>query len=152
MRVLEKNRGKYIKRKKIKCDFCDPAVIKDQQIKKLEGKYWRVLASKYPYLDGNLLIIPKRHLAEIDQLSAEEEEEFFIIVKKAKRVLSKAFKTKSFNIGLNLGPESGASLEHLHWHIIPRIKINPATYNIINDLWFVTLDYKGLIKKINKLI
>jgi len=151
MRVLEKNRKKYIKRKKTKCDFCDLKVIKDQQIKKLEGEYWYVLASKYPYLDGNLMIVSKRHVPDTKDLTKDEKQEYFIILEKAKKILTKLFKTKSFNIGLNLGSESGASIPHLHWQIIPRVKINPAVFNVINDLWFVTLDYKELIKKINNL-
>jgi diadenosine tetraphosphate (Ap4A) HIT family hydrolase len=150
MRVLEKKRGKYIKRKKIQCDFCDLTVIKDQQVKKLEGKYWYVLASKFPYLDGNLMIITKRHIPDTTDLTQAEKEEFFMILEKTKKVLTKLFKTRSFNIGLNLGPDSGASIPHLHWQVIPRVKINPAVFNVINDLWFVTLDYKELIKKINK--
>jgi diadenosine tetraphosphate (Ap4A) HIT family hydrolase len=151
MRVLEKKRRKYWKRKRGKvCEFCDIKALKGQLIKKLEGKYWYVLAAKYPYLDGNVIIIPKRHVEQTRDLNENECLEFFDILNKAQKVLAKVFKTNSFNIAINIGPESGASIKHLHWQLVPRVKMNPNAQAIFNDFHFVTLDYKDLIKRINK--
>ncbi len=134
------------------CDFCSKEVISEQGIKKLFSENWLVLASKYPYLDGNLLIIPKRHIVDIEQISAQEWQEFSRVLLKTKQVLADAFETDSFNIALNIGQNSGASLKHLHWQIVPRPqKLNPNALAIFNDFKFVTLDYKDLIKKINEL-
>lgn len=143
----------YINRikKQIKCDFCDSAVIKDQEINSLSGKYWHVLASKYPYVNGNVIIIPKRHLADTSDLTSEEMFEYFQVLEKTKKILGRLFKTKSFNLALNLGPDSGQTITHLHWQLVPRQKFNPNAYNLLNNFWLVSLDYKDLIKKIKKI-
>jgi len=151
MRILVKNRAKYWKRKKSKtCEFCSLKVIKDQEIKKLSGRYWWVLAAKFPYLNGNIMLIPKRHIVNLDQLTKEEDSEYHLVLKKSLRALGKIFKTNSFNITINLGPDSGCSINHLHWQIVPRTKINPNAQAIFNDFVLVTMDYKDLKKKLNK--
>lgn len=151
MRILVKNRAKYWKRKKSKtCDFCNLNVIKDQEVKKLSGKHWWVIAAKFPYLNGNIILIPKRHVVSLNDLTKEEDAEFPIILKKSLKALSKAFKTASFNITINMGPDSGCSLAHLHWQIVPRTKINPNAQAIFNDFVLVTMDYKEVKKKLNK--
>src|SRR4030042_1995209 len=107
MRILEKNRAKYWQRDKNVCAFCDQQVLADQLIEKLSSKDWMVLASKYPYLDGNLMLIPRPHITSIDDLSETEWQDFISILKNAKKVLSAVFQTDSFNIALNLGQNSG---------------------------------------------
>ncbi|MBN1325726.1 HIT domain-containing protein [Candidatus Falkowbacteria bacterium] len=151
MRILVKNRAKYWKRKIGKtCDFCNLSVIKDQEIKKLSGKHWWVIAAKFPYLNGNIIIIPKRHVVDLNQLTKDEDMEFPVVLKKSLKKLGESFKTKSFNITLNLGPDSGCSLNHIHWQIVPRQKINPNSQAIFNGFVLVTMDYKDLKKKLNK--
>lgn len=152
MRIYEENRGKYkTTYKSAGCQFCDQVVIKDQQVKQLEGEYWRVLACKYPYMDGNLMIIPKRHVTNTDKLSQDEWHEFSKILLKSQELLSKLFATQSFNIMMQIGPNSGASIKHLHWMIIPRPKkVSLTGWNVLQNFYFVTLSYKDLLKKINK--
>lgn len=153
MRIYEENRGKYKTTYKSKgCDFCDAIVLKDQEVKQLQGEFWRVLACKYPYMDGNLMIIPKRHVEDIDQLNKDEWAEFGEMLIKTKKLLSDLFsKTKSFNIALQVGPNSGATMKHIHWMIIPRPKLESASgWNIFQNFYFVTMSYKDLIKKINQ--
>ncbi len=152
MRIYEENRDKYkTSYKSTGCQFCDKIIIKDQQVKQLEGKYWRVLVCKYPYMDGNLMLIPKRHVTNTDKLKQEEWEEFSGILLKSQKLLSKLFATQSFNIMLQIGPNSGASIRHLHWMIIPRPKkVFLSGWNVLQNFYFVTLSYKDLLKKINK--
>ncbi len=152
MRIFEENRKNYKTTHKSKgCEFCDLKVIKDQEIQKLEGEYWRVLACKYPYMDGNLMIVPKRHVTHTDKLSKSEWDEFSRVLIASQNLLSELFQTKSFNIMLQLGPNSGSSIKHLHWMIIPRPKKQKVSgWNVFNDFYFVTLSYKDLIKKIDQ--
>ncbi|MDF1496480.1 MAG: HIT domain-containing protein [Patescibacteria group bacterium] len=151
MRIYEESRGKYrTTRKSAGCDFCDKEVIRDQQVKQLEGEYWRVFACKYPYMDGNLMIMPKRHIKDVDKFTSAEWEEFGEVLIKTKHLLGHLFKTKSFNVMLQIGPNSGGSIRHLHWMIIPRPKKkNLSGWNIYNNFYFVTLSYKELLKKID---
>lgn len=154
MKVYEKNRAAYrkIKGSMPSCIFCDPENIEEQSVKKLEGTHWYVFTNKYPYIDGNLMLVPKRHVEQVEDLNAEERSEFFEIYKKAKDVLGKLFETESFNCGINIGPESGCSIPHIHWQMLPRRKHNSNCTNIIHDIHIITMDYKDLINEINKII
>jgi diadenosine tetraphosphate (Ap4A) HIT family hydrolase len=152
MRIYEENRGKYRTLYKSKgCNFCDAVILKDQEVKQLKGKYWRVLACKYPYMDGNLMIVPRRHVTQTEKLTTGEWAEFSEVLIKTQKLLGDLFKTKSFNIMLQLGPNSGGSVRHLHWMIIPRPKKkNLSGWNIFENFYFVTLSYKELINKIKQ--
>jgi diadenosine tetraphosphate (Ap4A) HIT family hydrolase len=154
MKVLDSRRAKYIKRVNCgvkRCIFCDPKVIKDQECKSLTGKYWRVMVNKYPYLDGNLMIIPKRHFTNLEEMNKAERDDFFDVLIKAKKKIGKIFRTQDFNIGLNLGKAAGTSIDHLHWQIIPR---DPKAFfnsaNIFGDLYVIKISPNDLKKMIEK--
>ena len=152
MRVFEPKRSSY--RKKIKlvkiCEFCNPKNIKDQECKNLSGKYWLVLANKYPYMDGNLITVPRRHVENLTDLRDEEWCELRKIFINSKKKLSKIFKTDDFNIGLNLGRRAGASIAHLHWQIIPRNDKILNASNVLADLYVITVSPQDLKKIIGK--
>ena len=155
MRILEKKRTAYKRtyRDKHYCDFCDQAVIQDQEVVFLRGGHWLVLACKYPYLNGNLMILPKRHVTHTDKLNAQEWAEFPKVLLAAQKLLGRLFKTKSFNLALNLGPHSGGTIRHIHWMIVPRPKkINPAAFNVLHDFYLVQMDYKQLLQNIEELV
>lgn len=138
------------KKKKGFCDFCDAETVKDQEVVQIRSEYWRVLACKYPYMDGNLIIIPKRHVTELEKFTKDEWDDFAKVLLVAKKLLGELFKTKSFNITLQIGPYSGGTIRHVHWMIIPRPrKQNLSAWNAVHDFYFVTLSYKDLIKKID---
>lgn len=152
MRTLDKNRAKYTRKiGKFKiCELCNPKNIKKQECTSLSGKHWRVFVNKYPYLDGNLMIISKRHIKDIEDLTKNEWEELHIIFGKTKKVLKKIFKTNDFNVGLNIGKNAGSSLEHMHWQIIPR-KYGPVNWaNIFADLHVIKISPWELKKIIDK--
>jgi ATP adenylyltransferase len=152
MKVLDSSRARYIKKVNCgvkRCIFCDPKVIKDQECKNLAGKYWRVLVNKYPYLDGNLMIIPKRHFMKLEEMNDLERGEFFEIIIKAKNKLGKIFDTQHFNVGLNLGKAAGTSIDHLHWQIIPRDpKAVSNSANLFADLYVIKVSPNDLKKMI----
>lgn len=109
-----------------------------------------VFVNLYPYMDGNLMIIPRRHVKDTNDLDSKEESEFFDILKKVKIRLSRIFETNEFNVGLNLGKNSGSSIEHIHWQIIPRRhKVENAT-NIFADIQVITMLPLKLKKIIDK--
>lgn len=150
MKIFDPNRAKYTKKiGKFKiCEFCNKKNIKNQECSNLSGKNWMVFVNKYPYMNGNLMIIPKRHLHDIDDLKKEEWDEFYEILVQTKKKLGKIFKTKDFNVGLNIGKNAGASLEHMHWQIIPRYFAPLNAANIFADLYSISMSPEDLRKKI----
>lgn len=150
MNVLEPNRNAYRKTlnnlSPIPCVFCSPDIIEKQQCPSLSGMHWFVIANKYPYLDGNLLIIPRRHITDTQEMSTDEKKEWFQIIEKTKKRLSEIFQTSSFNISINIGEYSGQSITHLHWQILPRLKQRPPNaLNIFADLHIISISPEELV-------
>jgi ATP adenylyltransferase len=107
------------------CTFC--AVLKEKKDKKnfilLRTKFSFAVLNIYPFNGGHVLVLPLRHVDDLDKLTAEEMEDMMALVVKVKARLKKALKPDGFNIGLNLGHAAGAGIpQHMHIHIVPRWK------------------------------
>ncbi len=100
------------------CPFCKESVLLTQKLYESETAY--VLYSIAASTRGRCLVVPKRHVTSIRQLSDAELTDFFKTVKLVSEVLEKSLKSAGFNYGLNEGEKAGQTVEHLHFHIIPR--------------------------------
>jgi len=153
MKVVNPEKFKYNKKldnNDVKsCDFCDPKIHKKQECKSLQGKYWRAIVNLYPYMDGNLMIVPKRHIIRIDEINKEEWQELHQMITKSQKRLAEIFKTKSFNVGINIGKSAGSSIPHMHWQIMPRRKWIPNFANIVGDMYVITVTPEKLKKLID---
>lgn len=74
----------------------------------------------YPFNPGHLLIYPRRHIEDLRELSEEEEEELWRLRNYAMDMLDALYRPQAYNIGYNLGLAAGASIAHMHLHMIPR--------------------------------
>jgi ATP adenylyltransferase len=80
-----------------------------------------VLLNLYPYISGHLLIVPNKHVRELDEASKETTDELMDLTKQAQTALREAYNAPGYNIGMNLGAVSGAGVkDHIHIHILPR--------------------------------
>ena len=73
-----------------------------------------------PSQKGHLLVIPKKHYQNLNEIPEEEIVKLFEIVKKMTILLKEKLNVSSFNIGWNHGKDAGQVINHLHIHIIPR--------------------------------
>jgi len=114
-------RMEYILSEKEKeCIFC-LALSDAGNLALYEGSLSMVMMNKYPYINGHLLVAPKRHVAGLHDLILEEMADILRTVKDAIDILKKVMKPDGFNVGLNLGVVAGAGVEqHLHFHVVPR--------------------------------
>lgn len=102
------------------CVFCRKSV-RDNDFIVHEGKKAFVVMNSFPYICGHLLIVPCRHIGEIEELDTSEKMEIFAFIDLSVRCLKAAMHPHGFNIGLNLGKAAGAGIDdHLHAHVIPR--------------------------------
>ncbi len=75
----------------------------------------------YPYASGHLLVLPRRHLAEMDELTDDEAAELWATTRRAVDALNAAYRPDGMNLGANLGRAAGAGIpRHLHLHVVPR--------------------------------
>jgi ATP adenylyltransferase len=85
--------------------------------------YYAVILNRYPYNNGHLMIVPKRHIACLSQMSPQEKSEFFEVLEQVMDALGKAMRPHGFNLGMNISDVAGAGVpDHIHWHIVPRWK------------------------------
>ncbi len=75
----------------------------------------------HPYNPGHLMVVPYRHVAGLDELTADETVELMGFTRRAVDAVRAASSPHGFNVGLNLGHVAGGSLaDHLHQHVVPR--------------------------------
>jgi ATP adenylyltransferase len=66
-------------------------------------------------------VLPYRHVAELEDLTAPEAAELMEFTQEAVRAMKRVAAPHAFNVGLNLGTVAGGSLaDHLHQHVVPR--------------------------------
>lgn len=86
-----------------------------------DGQAAYVILNRYPYNNGHLLVVPRRHVATLVDLSPEELTEIAVLTQRSEAVLRDAYPLQGLNVGLNLGRTAGAGIhEHLHVHLVPR--------------------------------
>jgi ATP adenylyltransferase len=74
----------------------------------------------FPVSDGHTLIIPKRHVVSLWEMSDDEYTDAFDLVRRVEDILQEKFQPQGFNVGVNCGEAAGQSVFHAHIHIIPR--------------------------------
>ena len=75
-----------------------------------------------PSAPGHTLIVPKAHVARVEDLSEEDAEALFMTLHGLVGCIQDALGVPSSTIGINNGPESGQEVPHVHIHVIPRTR------------------------------
>jgi diadenosine tetraphosphate (Ap4A) HIT family hydrolase len=79
------------------------------------------LLNVYPYTSGHLMVMPTRHVGEIEELDGDEGAAVWGGVTSAVRALKSAYQPEGINVGVNLGRAAGAGVPgHFHIHVLPR--------------------------------
>jgi ATP adenylyltransferase len=113
------------------CIFCDPGAGRppspgfggpsDIDLVVLRGRAAYVILNLYPYNNGHLMVVPKRHLAALAALTVDEQAELMQLTRLSEMALNEAYRPQGINVGINLGKAAGAGIEnHLHIHLVPR--------------------------------
>jgi diadenosine tetraphosphate (Ap4A) HIT family hydrolase len=93
------------------CPFCSNAPLE-------QGELVVVHRDKYPVSDGHLLITPRRHVASLWDLTADEYTELFATARRLAQHSMPA--PDGWNLGVNVGVAGGQTVMHVHVHLIPR--------------------------------
>ncbi|MDD2477719.1 MAG: HIT domain-containing protein [Candidatus ainarchaeum sp.] len=145
-KYIEASKKKESKNLK-KCVFCKSE--KDLLI--LESKTCFICANKYPYGTGHLLIIPKRHVNSITDLTTKERIEIFNSIDLCVYALDIYLKPDGFNIGASIGDIAGQSISHLHFHILPRFQ-GDVGWNVLLNFKVLSVSPKDVVLEIKKTI
>jgi ATP adenylyltransferase len=123
-RLWAPERLSYIKGQRAddSCPFCSiPGGSDEDGLVVRRGSVAYAVLNLYPYNPGHLMLVPYRHVAGYDELTAEEVAEVGALTQAALAALRTASGAQGFNVGLNLGGVAGAGIAaHLHQHVVPR--------------------------------
>ena len=85
------------------------------------GERCVAVLNAYPYTSGHLMVMPARHVPEIEDLDDAEHAELWRAVTAAVVALKAAYGPDGINMGANLGRAGGAGVPgHFHVHVLPR--------------------------------
>lgn len=104
------------------CVFC--AALDDDNAAPLvlfRGATCFVILNLFPYNNGHLMVVPRRHVGTLADTSDEERAELMELTRVAEIALTEAYGPHGMNMGINLGKPAGAGVPgHLHMHVVPR--------------------------------
>jgi len=138
----------YIQAKKTKgCIFCK--ILKNKTSKKdfvlLCSKHCFAVLNTFPYNNGHTLIVTKRHLKSLEQLTDQELIDINKTLISVKSRLKKIIKPDGFNVGINIGRGAGAGIvNHLHIHLVPRWIGDTNFMPIVADTKIISQSLKEL--------
>jgi len=76
----------------------------------------------FPVSPGHALIVPRRHVEGLFDLSADEQTALWRLLPEVKTWLDDHHSPDGYNVGVNVGPVAGQTVAHVHVHLIPRFK------------------------------
>jgi len=102
------------------CIFC--AIVKGRipSHKVYEDEKTLAFLDIHPSAPGHTLVIPKAHIARVEDLPEEDARSLFAALHKIVGRIQDAVGAPATTIGINNGRESGQEVPHVHIHVIPR--------------------------------
>ena len=149
------NKMEYLrghKRPAVDCIICS-ILQKDPVVSNLlvfENETVAFSVNLYPYNSGHLFIFPVRHIVDPRELTEKEQAEMNKLRNFAITQLEEIYQPNGFNIGFNIGYASGASIDHLHQHIVPRYGRELGFVDIISGSKIIIEDPNITLEKLRE--
>ncbi len=96
------------------CEFCKPAMVL------LQDELAYVRYDNNSLAPGHILVIPRRHVANFFDMTAQEKAAVLALLDRAQAIIAEEHRPDGYNIGINVGTAGGQSRMHVHVHLIPR--------------------------------
>lgn len=102
------------------CIFCKIAGGEIPSATLYEDDDFRVILDVGPAAKGHMLILPKKHFANICEMPEELVGKAFILAKRMVEKMEKALHCDGINVLQNNHEAAGQTVFHFHIHLIPR--------------------------------
>jgi ATP adenylyltransferase len=79
------------------------------------------------------MIVTQRHITKFLELTKKELLHITRTIQGIQLLLDELYSPKGYNIGVNQGKDAGGSIEHLHFHIIPRYGSELGFIDIVGE-------------------
>ena len=134
------------------CIFCEaagaPANPHDPLVL-VRGRLSYAILNMFPYNNGHLMVVAKRHVATLEGASREELSEIIQLTRHAEIALSEAYKPQGINVGINLGRPAGAGIvDHLHVHLVPRWTGDTNFISVIGNVRVLPEELGDTVKRL----
>ncbi len=134
------------------CVFCHKIVdekLATQEFILKKTKHAFVILNLYPYNGGHLLILPIKHIANLEDLSKEVRAELMELTNASIVILKNVLQAHGINVGMNLGRASGAGIpSHLHMHLVPRWVGDTSFITVIGNTKNVSVDLEKIYQNL----
>ena len=128
-----------------RCVFCNHEATQERhEIYEENGVYMTVPA--YAYVDGHLLVVPRRHIRSVKELTPVEWETMRKLFYLAKKMIRDSHGIKGMQIVQKDGVEAQSTVEHLHFHCIPFNSPDLSVWNY-RELAMTPYENANLYKK-----
>jgi|SRR5579883_16915 len=105
------------------CFLCDAVASHDDAASLVVHRAERaiVVMNRYPYNSGHVMVVPVRHVGDLELLEPEERAAIMELSAATVAAIKAEMHPEAFNVGMNLGRPAGAGApDHLHAHVVPR--------------------------------
>jgi len=104
------------------CLFCKIIAGEIPAYKVYEDKDVLAFLDITPANPGHTLVVPKMHYKNLLELPSELSNKLIGVVKNISPAIIKGVGSTAFNVRQNNGQLAGQSVNHFHWHVIPRFE------------------------------
>lgn len=102
------------------CIFCKIIAGEIPSATVYEDDDFKAILDVNPAARGHVIIVPKKHAANIFEIEDGDAAKVFPVAKKVAAALKKTYGCDGVNILQNNGEAAGQTVFHLHVHVIPR--------------------------------
>jgi diadenosine tetraphosphate (Ap4A) HIT family hydrolase len=100
------------------CDWCNNLDLEWRIIR--SNELWLSFVSKPWFRDGHCLVIPRRHISAVNELSVEESAGIMGELGRLSKLLDKGFGSGLMQKYMPKQSQNGVKMNHLHFHVFPR--------------------------------
>lgn len=145
---------KYIKGGKPPVD-CILCAIRDKNplvtdLTVFENDLFIIALNLYPFNPGHLMIFPVRHVESLSSLTEKEVIMMHDLLKLSIEIIDSEFSPHGYNVGYNLGNGSGASIPHIHQHVVPRYSNEVGFLDVLSGVRVIVNDPVKVMEKLKE--
>lgn len=102
------------------CIFCKIIAGDIPSHKVYEDKHVLAFFDILPISPGHTIVVPKKHVPDLEDLSTEEFSEMSIVAKKIGKAMLNGLDVKGYSMFLDNKSAANQHVPHVHFHIVPR--------------------------------
>jgi len=104
----------------------------------------------YPYNPGHSMIVPNRHITKLTDLTKNEAVHIIRVIQGFQNLIDDLYHPRGYNIGVNQGRIAGGSIDHLHFHVVPRYGAELGFIDIVGNTRVVPEGLEAVRKKLEE--